>query len=294
MPLVAPKMLIEDALKRKYALGYFESWNMESLDAVIEAAEECKSPVIIGFGGVLVEREWFNRFGINYYAVLGKAAARNARVPVGLILNEVQTFAEVRQGILSGFNMVSMDSSHLSYRENVALTKKIVSPAHRKRVAVEAELGRLPSGTKGVFEEGESSLTDPDEAERFVRETNVNLLAVSLGNVHVLMKGKASIDLELLSKIRERVNVPLVLHGGSGLPDRVVAEAIALGIAKINVGSILRKAFFEGMKNAIARSNKDYWVIVQRSRNDAISQGRLAMKREVKRLMKVYRSCGKA
>ena len=192
MPLVSMEKLLRDAFEKKYALGYFETWNMESLLAVIEAAEEERAPVIIGFGAILSHKEWLEGRGIKILASLGLSVAEGASVPVSLIFNEATSFTQVIQAIRYGFNTVSMDSSHLSFEENISVTRKIIEIAHPVGVSVEAELGSLPTGEKGVFEDRESSLTDPQQAKVFVEETGVDALAVSVGNVHVLVGWKCT------------------------------------------------------------------------------------------------------
>ncbi|MGQ9629370.1 MAG: class II fructose-bisphosphate aldolase [bacterium] len=293
MPLVDMRELLKDALKGKYAVGYFESWNMESLLAVVEAAEEEMSPVIIGFGAVGADRRWLEEGGIRILASLGLSVAQGASVPVSLIFNEASDFGQVVQAIKCGFNAVTMDSAHQPFEENVAITKKIVEIAHQVGVSVEAELGVLPVGAEGVFEEREPSFTDPEEASAFVDRTGVDALAVSIGNVHLLVGREARVDVERLGRIRDLVKVPLVIHGGSGFPEREVKRVIEHGVAKFNVGTILKKAFWDGLLGERI-DTAGYLTLGSRKASDVLSIGRLKIKEEVKRLIKVYGSAGKA
>ena len=223
--LVPFKELLADARAGGYAVGYFEAWDIYSLEAVLEAAEAENAPVILGFGGVMMSPDWFDGGGLERLGALGLAAARAAKVPVSLILNEVLTFAQVVRGIQAGFNVVMLDTSDLPYAENVRLTQQVVKTAHAVGVGVEAEVGELPDAS-GEMGGGSGQLTDPDEAARFVGETGIDALAISVGNVHTLTDGRASVDSERLAAINRAVSVPLVIHGGTGFPDEAVADVV--------------------------------------------------------------------
>ncbi len=290
MPLVPMKEMLEEALCGGYAIGYFESWDQYSLEAVIEVAEGKGWPVIIGFGGMMMDQGWFDGGGLQCLAALGRATAERTAVPVAFILNEVQTFAQVVRGIQWGFNVVMLDSSHLSFEDNVRATRQVVEVAHAVGVDVEGEVGQLPQES-GV-EEGDASLTDPQQAAEFVARTGVDALAVSVGNIHMLSKGVAAIDFERLARIHEAVDVPLVIHGGTGFPDEGVRRAIELGVAKFNVGTVLKKAFWQGLAEAMAHTSSDanpQQVIGSRKRTDIFFQGKERMKSEVERLIDLYR-----
>lgn len=282
MPLVSLEDMLREALKKKYAVGYFESWNLESLLGVLDAAEARKSPVIVGFGGSVLGRPE----DLEYYAALGKAALKKSRIPVNLILNEASSLDQIKRGIALGFSTVMMDGSQLSFAENVKLTKSIVRMAHKAGVCVEGQVGTLPMATDGEFKgDGDGSLTDPEMAAEFVQMTKIDALAVSIGNIHLLRKGEAKIDLARLSRIRDLVGIPLVIHGGSGFPKDAVAGAIERGVCKFNIGTILRKAFLEGMKNSM----------VSEINPEMISWGGASrMQKVVEDLMELYGSVGKA
>jgi len=297
MPLVSMSRMLEEAREGNCAVGYFEAWDHYSLEAVVEAAEELCAPVILGFGGFVVDRSWFRRRGLEELGALGRAVADGAGVPVSLILNEVATFDEVVRGIRAGFNAVMLDSSHLPFEQNVAETRRVVDVAHALSVAVEGELGDLPSATGSGALQGQAAVTDPEQAREFVRQTGVDALAVSVGNVHMLVGQEAEIDLDRLEAVYRAVGVPLVMHGGSGFPAEAVGPAIARGVAKFNVGTVLKKAFLDGIRAGLASAPSD--MDIQRSigshvETDVLNLGKQRMKAEVARLIRLYGGAGKA
>ena len=247
MPLKSVFDLVREAREKKYALGYFESWNFESLQGVVDAAEATRSPIIIGFNGDFMShgsRRVPER--LRCYAELGKAAASGATVPCGLIFNECPIDEWVREATLAGFNLVMPADHEATYEEYVSRVIALTDFAHQRGVAVEAEIGRLPSGASGDLED-EGRMTDPELAGRFVRATGVDLLAVSVGNVHVLLRGERELDLERLAQIHEQVSVPLVLHGGTGIPGLALQEAIQRGVAKVNYGTYLKQRYLKAV-----------------------------------------------
>lgn len=293
MPIVAMKEMLADALAGKYAVGYFEAWDQYSFEAVLEAAEELKSPVILGFGGSMMNQEWFDRNGLRGLAALGKAVARNANVPVAFLLNEALTYGQIISGLTWGFNAVMLDTSDLPFEQNIAETRKVAEAAHAIDVDVEGECDRLPDASGAMGGSGHTSVTDPDLAVRYVEETGVDALSVSIGNVHILTEGKATIDFELLAKLRDAVPVPLVVHGGTGFPDDAVRRAIELGVAKFNIGTIMKKVYLEAIRGAVAElpAKADVQAIVgSRKSGDILEVAKGRVKEEVKRRMFVYGS----
>lgn len=301
MGLVSMIELLEDAKKRKYAVGYFESWNLESLGAVVEAAEEMRSPVIIGFnGGIITSPERLLKpEDLECFAAIGQMVAQKTFVPVALILNEISSLHTAINGIKFGFNAVMFESNSEDFAENILLAKKIVEIAHAAGVSVESRVGQLPKADKGTLPQKETRdfLTNPQEAERFVRETRVDALGISIGNVEILIEDNAVINFELLEKINKVVNIPLVLHGGSSITDDNVRRVIELGVCKINFGVKLNQAFLEGMKEVLY-STKEYvspkYLLGSGLKEDVLARGKLAMKELVKRKMEVYGSAGKS
>jgi len=246
MALVPLTGLLADALAGGYAVGYFEAWDGYSLEAVLEAAEAEHAPVILGFGCLLVDQGWLDAGGIETLACLGRSAAERSSVPVSLILNEAHTLEHALRGIEAGFNAVMLCSS------DVKAVSRLVREAHGRGVAVEGELGTLPDAVGDEIDASRASLTDPEQAAAFVEATGVDCLAVSFGNVHVLEGRTAAVDLERLAAVHQRVGVPLVVHGGTSFPAEAVADAIACGVAKFNVGTALKRAFLDGLTAAVA------------------------------------------
>jgi ketose-bisphosphate aldolase len=294
MPLTPIDELLQDAREHRYALGYFESWNLESLQGVLDAAEATRSPIIIGFNGeFLSHRDRQQSERLEWYAGLGKAAAASASVPCGLIFNECADDSWVRNAVLAGFNLV-MPADPLATNQDysrrvTALTKF----AHQYGVAVEAEIGHLPSGLADTPEH--SSLTDPELAARFVRETGVDLLAVSVGNVHVLTKGEQGLDLDRLFRIRSKVAKPLVLHGGSGISVTSLHEAIALGVTKVNYGTYLKQRYLNAVRASVAADLENpHQLFGMGGDRDVVVAGRLAVCNAVLERIGLLGCCGKA
>jgi len=231
MSLVAMSQVLIPARRGGYAVGAFEVWNLESVQAVVAAAEGLSQPVILQVGPY--EADYAGLEDISHIAAF---YARRARVPVVVHLDHGDTFERVMQCIGHGFTSVMLDVSHLPYAENVAATKEVVRVAHACGASVEAELGRIGGEETGIDVTNEDvHLTNPDQAFEFVNETGIDALAVAIGTVHGFYKSKPNIRLGLLEEIAEKVAIPLVLHGGSGTPDSDVRKAISIGIAKVNI-----------------------------------------------------------
>ncbi len=251
MPLEAIGPMMRRALEKGYAVGYFESWNFESLQGVVDAAEEARAPIILGFNGDFLSRPTRQAAErLSWYAALGRAAAESASVPCGLIFNECPRDEWVRAAIDGGFNLVMPADPEASAADYTARVAALARLAHERGVAIEAELGELPCGAGGGGPSG-GSATDPDDASAFVAATGVDLLAVSVGNVHILTTGRAGLDLDRLAAIRRKVDVPLVLHGGTGIDDDSLRRAIALGVAKVNYGTYLKRRYLDEVRAAI-------------------------------------------
>lgn len=289
--LVPFQQLLADAQAGGYAVGYFEAWDLYSLEAVLEAAEAEKAPVILGFGGVMMEQGWFDGGGLERLGALGLVAARAAKVPVSLILNEVLTFEQVVRGIRAGFNVVMLGTVDMPYHENVLLIRQVVQTAHAVGVGVEAEVGELPDAS-GEMGGGAGRVTDPHEAARFVRDTGIDAMAVSIGNVHTLMDREATVDLKRLEEIHRAVPVPLVIHGGTGFPEAAIAPAIRLGVAKFNVGAVLKQAYLEGLRDAISALPLEvgfHQVMGSRKEADVLEQAKWCVREEVARRIRLMR-----
>ena len=245
MSLVPMSEILIPARRGGYAVGAFEVWNLESVQAVVAAAEGLSQPVILQVGPY--EADYAGLEDISRIAVFH---ARGARVPVAIHLDHGDTFERVMQCISHGFTSVMLDVSHLPYAENVAATKEVVRVAHACGASVEGELGRIGGEETGIDVTNEDAhLTNPDQALEFANETGIDALAVAIGTVHGFYKSKTNIRLGLLEEIAERVPIPLVLHGGSGTPDTDVSKAVSIGIAKVNICTELVAAFADTFVN---------------------------------------------
>jgi len=289
--------MLKTALAGGYAVGYFEAWDQYALEAVLEAAEEARSPVILGFGCRLMNQQWYDFGGQHRLAALGAAAAADAKVPACLLLNEAATFEQVLRGLDWGFEAVMLDTSGLPLEANIAATREVVEVAHARGADVEGEVGRLADASAGPGGAAQSELTDPDDAARYVAGTGVDALSVSIGNVHIMTDGEAHVDLERLARLRAAVSVPLVIHGGTGFPAGAVPRAIELGVAKFNVGTILKDAFLDGIRKALGALPPQVniqEVIGSRKAGDILQGAKERVKAEVMRRMILYGSAGKA
>ncbi len=304
--LLTNKEILASATARKYSVGAFNIHNLESLQAVVTAAQEENSPVIVA-----VTPSAIKYAGLTYLAKIVKTAAENASVPMSLHLDHGKDIETITKCVDAGFTSVMIDGSHLDFEENIALTRKVIELAHPKGVAVEAELGRLAGVEEVSVEEKEAILTDPEAAKEFVERTNVDALAVAIGTSHgaYKFKGEPKLDFKRLTEIREKVDVPLVLHGASGvpawiiekatkygaqlagakgMPDESIKQAIRLGIAKINIDTDLRLAFTATIREVLATTPTQF------DPRKILGPAREAMKKVVKSKMRLFGSSNKA
>lgn len=236
--------LLKHARANGYAVGYFEAWSLESLLAIVRAAESVRAPVMTGFCGEYLAnpaRRFKEELGL--YGDIAKKVASTASVPVATLLNESTDMNVAYRGIQAGFDMVMFVDEDMPAEKLIEPTRRLVEFAHACGVAVEGEVGAL-----GMVEQGRRSsgtTTDPDLAAEFVQRTGVDALAVSVGNVHFLEGTTAGLNFELLEDLHRKVSVPLVLHGGTGIDKADFAPSIARGVAKVNVGSCLKRTVLE-------------------------------------------------
>lgn len=245
--LVPGREILDAADKGGYAVGAFNVHTIEMLAPVLEVAEEKKSPVLLQFSyGSLTF------IGAEAISVLVTHAARQAKVPVAIHLDHGDGFAQIMQGLRHGFTSVMIDASRLPLAENIALTRQVVEAAHAVGVSVEAEIGRVGGTEEHVtVNEWEASLSDPAEAEELVAKTAIDYLAPAFGTAHGFYKGEPKLDLDRLAEVNRRVSVPLVMHGGSGVPDTMVREAIKRGVAKVNVATELKDAWARALRDTL-------------------------------------------
>ena len=296
MPLVPMNRLLEHARARHYAVGYFESWNLESLLSVVDAAERTRSPVIIGFGGLFLGNpERRVKENIYHYGALGRAVAERATVPVGLLLNEADQVAMLEDGLKAGFNGVMHQDPACSFEDAVRINRDLVKLAHGFGATVEAEVGELPCSDVATGTQSAGEPTDPERAVWFIEQTGIDALAVAVGNVHLLEGRKSSLDFDLLRRIQTRTDVALVLHGGTGIAEDDLKEAIRLGVCKVNVGTSLKRTFLKSIVRYVEQNDMlgtDPHDIVGRGGNsDMLCGAREAMTEEVVRYIRIF-GCG--
>ncbi len=235
------------ARKQGIALGAFECWDSLNIQGIAKASAECKSPVIFQASAA----EYRLMGGADALADIVNFYVKKFDIDAALHLDHGSDLEQVAECIEAGFTSVMLDASILPFEENIRLSAEAAKMAHAANLSCEAELGHVGGGDGG--EGTESVLTIPGEAEEFVSRTNVDCLAVAIGTVHGDYKGKPELRLDRLAAIAEKVSLPLVLHGGSGTPVELLQEAIALGIAKINICTDINKAFLGGIDDAKPR-----------------------------------------
>jgi fructose/tagatose bisphosphate aldolase len=290
---------MEDAERRGYAVGYFESWNMESLLAVADAAEAARSPVILGFSGIaLPRRDRVMPEHLSDYAALGTAVCSRISVPACLLFNESPSFEWVLEAVQRGFGMVMFADEQMSYDELVDTTTRVCSIAHAGSAAVEGEPHSLPGIAGDLLETpGERHMTDPERARRFVRETGIDAIAVNVGQAHLHGRGEVRLDLDRVAELKRAAGVPLVLHGATSVARNDLREAIRRGARKINVGSAMKRACIESMRASLARTGPDYnpYEVVGSGLSDDVMVGcRKAVEAITRGYMELFDSAGKA
>ena len=242
MPLVTSKQMLTDAQKGGYAVGAFNAENMEMVKAIIRAAEELKAPVMIQTTPSTVKYA-----SLEMFVAMVAAEARNASVPVCLHLDHGSSFELAVRAVKEGYTSVMIDGSKLPFEENIDVTSRVVSVAHPNGIPVEAELGKVGGKEDDLVAVADTN-TDPMEAKEFVERTGIDSLAVAIGTAHGFYVGTPVLDKERLSEIRKVVDIPLVLHGASGLSKEDVMDCVKRGICKVNFATELRKAYTDAGK----------------------------------------------
>ncbi|NOR17498.1 class II fructose-1,6-bisphosphate aldolase [candidate division WOR-3 bacterium] len=271
--LVNLNKILPKARKGKYGVGAFNTSNIEITQAILQAAEVLNAPVIVA-----TSEKAIRYAGIDNLSQLVITMAQKTSVPVALHLDHGKSFEIVKECIKYNYTSVMIDASHLSFKDNLRLTKQVVKYAHKRGVSVEAEIGRL-AGIEDYIKvkKDEAIYTDPEEAKRFANETECDALAIAIGTSHgaYKFKGKPKLRIDILKEIVETVKIPLVLHGASGVkikwinrvnkfggklahtrgvPDNLIVEAVKHGIAKINTDTDLRIAFTAGAREYLIKN----------------------------------------
>ncbi len=244
MSFVNPIKKIKEAQAEKYAVPAFNIHNLETIQAVVNGAVKKKSPVMIAATPGTLKHA-----GIKNIASLVKNAAEDNDIPIALHVDHCTSYDVIKSCIECGFTSVMIDASHLPYEENVALTNRVVELAHKAGVCVEAELGKIGGVEDDIkVSAKDAAYTVPEEALDFVKKTNIDTLAIAIGTAHGMYKGKPELDFDRLKKIAEIVDIPLVLHGASGVYAEDVRKAISLGICKVNIATELKIPFADAIK----------------------------------------------
>ena len=284
MPLVNMKDMLQHAYDHNYAVGAFDLVSLDFLEGIMLAAEKARAPVILSLAESHYE---FFDFELVMPAVV--AAARRAEVPVAIHLDHGASLDSAVRAINLGCNGVMVDASHHDFPKNVDITRAVVDMAHACGVPVEGELGYVP-GVEGEDAErhpGEVEYTTLAEAKAYVERTDVDFLAVSIGTVHGHMKGKPRLDYQRLKQINEALQMPLVIHGGTGLSDDQFRRLICNGVAKINYFTALSDAAAKQVKKNAGKANGSGYTGLQRGVKDAVAE-------EVERCMRLWGSAGRA
>lgn len=236
--------MFRKAQREMYAIPAFNIHNLETFQVVVDTAEELRSPVILASTPGTISYS-----GGDYLVAIGNTAAKKYDIPIALHLDHFESFEEIKKYIDLGFKSVMIDASHLPYEDNIELVTKVVEYAHQHDVSVEAELGRL-GGVEDdlIVDEKDAKFTNPAQAKEFVELTGIDSLAVAIGTAHGLYKGEPKIDFARLEEIQSVVPIPLVLHGASDIPEKIVKRAIGLGICKVNIATDLKIPFSNAVK----------------------------------------------
>ncbi len=257
MPLVSMREMLIKAVEGKYAVGQFNLNNLEFTQAILQAAKEENSPVILGVS------EGAARYMGGFKTVVAMVKALmeeyQVTVPVAIHLDHGSSFEKCVEAIYAGFTSVMIDGSHHPLEENIALTKKVVDVAHALGISVEAELGRIGGQEDDlIVSDAEAAYAVPAECDQLVRETGVDCFAPALGSVHGPYKGEPNLGFDRMEEIQKLTGVPLVLHGGTGIPTKDIQRAISLGTAKINVNTENQMASAATVRKVLAEKPNEY------------------------------------
>jgi len=299
VPLVPFAELMEAAEAGSYAVGYFESWNLESLLAVADAAVATSSPVIVGYSGISLPRtEQMQIDRLRLYASVAVELCRGLPVPACTLFNESPYMDWVLEASKAGFSVVMYSDEEMPYEEQRTRVRALVREVHQLNVAVEAEPFSVP-GVSGSLSDipSELRMTEPDLAVEFVDFTGVDALAINIGQAHLHGRRHVQLDLDRLARVRQQVRVPLVLHGATSIDPEHLSSAVRLGIRKVNVGSALKRIYFETLRATSGRIEVDYnpyEVVGSGGKLDVLGTARNAMKQMVAEWMLLLGSAGKA
>lgn len=242
--ILSSKNILLNAMEDRYAVPAFNIHNLETMQVVVETAYEMRSPVIIaGTPGTI------SYAGGDYIVSIIETAAKKYNIPIAIHLDHFEEISEIKKYINVGFKSAMIDASSKSFEENIRITRAVVQYAHLYGATVEAELGMLSGQEDDLTVDAKDAIyTNPDSALEFIQRTGIDSLAVAIGTAHGLYKGELKLDFERLKKIRDIVDIPLVLHGASDVPDELVKKAIEMGISKVNIATDLKIPFSNAIK----------------------------------------------
>jgi tagatose 1,6-diphosphate aldolase GatY/KbaY len=250
--LLAGASVLDEARREGRAVPGFVAYNLETAQGIVAAAERTGLPVLVQAGSSA-----FRHAGLHPLAGLCLDLARRSEAGIGVHLDHSRSLEEITTCLELGYTSVMVDGSHLPLADNIALTRQVVARAHDLGAWVEAELGPIAGDEDRSTDAVAGAMTDVGQAEDLVEATGVDALAVAVGNVHGFSAAPPRIDLERLAALRDRVRVPLVLHGASGLPDDLLLACVGLGVAKVNVNAELRRAFLAAVEGALPAAVAD-------------------------------------
>lgn len=272
--------ILKNAYENQYAIPQFNITNLEWVKFILEKCNEMRSPVILGASEGAIK--YMGGYKVTYAVVDALIKELNITIPVVLHLDHGTTIESCKKAVDAGFNSVMIDASKYDLIENIRITKEVVDYAHKNNVSVEAEVGAI-----GGIEDNIAAnirYADVDECLRFVNETNVNSFAPALGTVHGFFKGELNIDFERMKEIKEITNMPLVLHGGTGVGDDLITRSIENGISKINIDTELKSNWNLAVREFIKNNEKEY------DPRKIISSGESAIKNIIEKKINLFRS----
>lgn len=287
MPLVSMKDMLEKAKAESYAVGQFNLNNLEFTQAILQAAQEEQSPLICGVSEGAARYMGGFKFVVKMVEALMEEYS--VTVPVAIHLDHGSSFEKCVEAIHAGFTSVMIDGSHLPLEENIAVTKRVVDVAHAVGISVEAELGRIGGEEDDlVVEDAEAIYAIPAECDQLVRETGVDCFAPALGSVHGPYKGEPNLGFDRMEEVMNLTGIPLVLHGGTGIPPHDIKRAISLGSAKINVNTESQFSASRAVRKVL-KENPDLY-----DPRKYLGPARDAIKETVKSKMREFGSSNKA
>ena len=284
MAYISGTTLIERAWKEGYAIGAFSVHNAETTRAILKGAEEEQAPILIMIGQKVI-----NTMGLNEMKAMVDAFMENHTIPVAIHIDHSRQFEQTMAAARAGFHSLMFDGSGYDFEDNVRITKAVADVAHALGIGCEGEIGKIGGVEDDIaVDEADALITTVEEAQEFATRTGLDYLAISIGTAHGMYKAEPKLAFDRIKEIKEIVQKPLVMHGGSGVPDDQVERAISLGIAKINVDTELRQAFTWGVQNYWKEKPEDFVLA------DSLGAGEALMKEKVKEKIRLFGSSGKA